>query len=294
MIKHGLGTTSVTIRLTLPASQMYLWKKSIHGSCPWHLSARLIVVKYPGLLVTHSYIYIKIVTPCCYTKVTVSLFQGKWQPIGNAGNPFEFDYAAYCKRSGIFYQQSCSVNDIRLYSANNPGATSFIDRAHDLCMQQLDKYITDPKTKGLIQAMILGDEVNLDEDLRQSYADTGIIHIIAISGGNVAIFFMAISFLLLWLRHKQHMWIKYAIALPLVWFYVLMAGAAPSAIRAAVMFSLLAFSVMLEKNNNSFLNPAICHCLSAVVRRAYVVVLSWFSIVFCSCTITRSFLQTGI
>jgi len=67
----------------------------------------------------------------------------------------------------------------------------------------------------------------------------------------VAIFFMAISFLLWWLKDRQNLWIKYAIALPLVWFYVIMAGAAPSAIRAAIMFSLLAFSVMLQKENNS-------------------------------------------
>ncbi len=179
------------------------------------------------------------------------LLPGNWQPIKNAGNPFEFDYAAYCRRNGIYYQQTCSVNDIRLYGAADPAAATFIDKCHNWCMLQLDRYITDTKTKGLIQAMLLGDEVNLDEDLRQSYSETGIVHIIAISGGNVAIFFIVISWLLWWLRHKKHVWIKYAIALPLVWVYVLMAGAAPSAIRAAIMFSLLAFSVLLQKNNNS-------------------------------------------
>ena len=200
----------------------------------------------------HAFLYLyKDASPMLLHKGDSILVPGKWHPIKNAGNPFEFDYATYCRRNGLFYQQTCSVNEIRLYSTNDPGTISLLEKAHDFCMLQLNKYITEPTTKGLIQAMILGDEVNLDEELRQSYADTGIIHIIAISGGNVAIFFVAISFLLWWLRHKQHLWIKYAIALPLVWFYVLMAGAAPSAIRAAIMFSLLAFAVMLEKNNNS-------------------------------------------
>jgi len=176
---------------------------------------------------------------------------GKWQPIKNPDNPFEFDYAGYCRRNNIYYQQFCSANDIRLYATNDPASTPFIDRAHEWCMAELDKYITDPKTKGLIRAMLLGDEVNLDPELLQSYSETGIIHIIAISGGNVAIFFFVISFLLWWLRHKRHLWIKYAVALPLVWFYVLMAGAPPSAVRAAIMFSLLAFAVMLQKNNNT-------------------------------------------
>ncbi len=179
------------------------------------------------------------------------LVPGNWQPIKNAGNPFEFNYAANCRRNGIYYQQFCSVYNIRLYAANDPSAASFIDKGHDWCMQQLDKYITETKTKGLMQAMLLGDEVNLDEELLQSYSETGIVHIIAISGGNVAIFFIVISWLFWWLKHKKHLWVKYAIALPLVWIYVLMAGAAPSAIRAAVMFSLLAFSIMFQKNNNS-------------------------------------------
>ena len=179
------------------------------------------------------------------------LVPGKWEPIKNAGNPFEFDYAGYCRRDNILYQQSCSANDVRLYGSADAAGMAVIDRSHDWCMTQLDKYLPDAKTKGLIQAMLLGDEVNLDEELRQSYSETGIIHIIAISGGNVAIFFLVISVLLWWLKDKKHLWIRYAVALPLVWFYVLMAGAPPSAVRAAVMFSLLAFSVMLQKSNNS-------------------------------------------
>jgi competence protein ComEC len=179
------------------------------------------------------------------------LLPGKWQAISNAGNPFEFDYTGYCRRNNVIYQQTLSENDVRLFGSADPDAAPVIEKSHDWCMLQLDRYIADAKTKGLIQAMLLGDEVNLDEELLQSYSETGIVHIIAISGGNVAIFFFVISFLLWWLKDRRHLWVKYAVALPLVWFYVLMAGAPPSAVRAAIMFSLLAFSVMLQKNNNS-------------------------------------------
>ncbi len=221
----------------------------------WKLSLNIISVIKEGkaeATTGNAYLYLyKDRMPMLLHKGDSILVPGKWQPIKNAGNPFEFDYAANCRRNNIYYLQYCSTNDIRLYATNDPAASSFIDKGHDWCMQQLDKYIPDATTKGLIQAMLLGDEVNMDEDLRQSYTDTGIVHIIAISGGNVAIFFFVISYLLWWLKHKKHLWVKYAIALPLVWVYVLMAGAAPSAIRSAMMFSLLAFSVMFQKNNNS-------------------------------------------
>ena len=189
--------------------------------------------------------------PILFQKGDSILVPGDWQPIKNPGNPFEFDYAAYCRRNNIVYEQFCQPQDTRLYATNDPRAAPLTERTHDWCMAQLDKYITGSKAKGLIQAMLIGDEVNLDENLRQSYSNTGIIHIIAISGGNVSIFFLVISFLLRWLKHKKYRWIKYFIALPLVWFYVLMAGASPSAIRAAVMFSLLAFGIIFGKNNSS-------------------------------------------
>lgn len=179
------------------------------------------------------------------------LVPGNWIPIRNAGNPFEFDYAAHCRRNNIFYQQFCSVHEVRLYGKSNQAVAPITIRAHNWCMSQLEHYIPDPKTMGLLQAMLLGDEVNLDPELRDSFSQTGIIHIIAISGGNVAIFFIVISALLWWMKDKRHLWLKYAIALPLVWFYVIMAGSSPSAIRAAVMFSLLACGIILQKNNNS-------------------------------------------
>ncbi|MBS1690527.1 MAG: ComEC family competence protein, partial [Bacteroidetes bacterium] len=159
------------------------------------------------------------------------LLPNKWQPIKNAGNPFEFNYAAYCAQNNLYYQQFLPLKEVKPYAGVNVKDVTVIDKTHDWCMQQLAHYIKDSSTLGLIQAMLIGDEVNLDPALRQAYSETGIIHIIAISGSNVTIFFIVIAFLLSWIRNKKYHWIKYVVALPLVWFYVLMAGAAPSAIR---------------------------------------------------------------
>lgn len=189
--------------------------------------------------------------PVILHKGDTILMPANWQPIKNTGNPFAFNYAVYSRRNNIYHRQFCKAEDIRLYAANDPDAAPIAEKAHNWCMAQLGSYITDTTAKGLLQAMLLGDEANLDDGLRQSYAETGVVHIIAISGGNVTVFFIIISALLYWLSHKKHLWIKYLIALPIVWFYVVMAGASPSAIRAAMMFSLFALALLLDKNSNS-------------------------------------------
>ncbi len=228
-----------------PAEREHTWKIPVH-------MVSAIENGHTNRATGNAFVYVsKEGAPMNLHKGDSVLVPGRWELIKNTGNPFEFDYATYCQRNNILYRQFCRAGEVRLYGQAEAKELSFTDRAHNWCMLQLATYLPDAKTQGLIQAMLLGDEVNLDEELRQSYTDTGIVHIIAISGGNVMIFFGLISVLLWWLKDKKHFWVKYLVALPLVWFYVLMAGAGPSAVRAAIMFSLLAGAVIFQKNNNS-------------------------------------------
>ncbi len=178
------------------------------------------------------------------------LIPNHWQRITNRGNPFELDYATYCARNNLYYTQMLDADDVVVYG-QNANKAAIITQMHNWCMQQLDTNIADADTRSLMQAMLLGDDGNLDDTMRQAWAETGIMHYIAISGGNITVFFLIIAGLLWWLRHRKHLWIKYVAALPLVWLYVFIAGAPPSAVRAAIMFSLLAGSLVLQKNNNA-------------------------------------------
>lgn len=215
------------------------------------------------------YVY-KDAIPMRLHKGDTVMLPGNWQPITNSGNPYEFDYAAHCRHNNIWFRQTCSSAAVRLFSSADPSALPLTDRAHKWCMAQLNTYLTDIKTKGLMQAMLLGDEVNLDEDLRQSYAETGIVHIIAISGGNVGMFFIAICWLLFWLRGARYQWVKYVITLPLVLFYVVMAGAPPSAMRAAVMFTIMAVGVVFNQPRNSLNQLLAASALLLVCNPAWL------------------------
>ncbi len=181
----------------------------------------------------------------------VILIPNKWQTIHSAGNPFEFDYAQYCAWNNIYYQQFIGSNELILYQKAAARSIPWVRRLHNWCLHQLDIYIPDRSTAGLIEAMLIGEEANLDQELRQAYSETGIIHIIAISGSHITMFFIFISFLLSWIRHKKYNWIRFLLALPLVWIYVLMAGASPSAVRAALMFSILSVGFALQKTPNT-------------------------------------------
>lgn len=172
-----------------------------------------------------------------------------WQPLSNSGNPYAFDYRRFAGRQNRYYQQFLSADEIMVIPRQYH-FTSHLDHMHQWAMRQLERYVPDKATLGLLQAMLLGDEVNFDADQRQRYSDTGIIHVVAISGGHVAFLFLLISLLFFWLRKGRYQWVLYAIAIPLAWFYVMIAGSPASAIRSVVMFSLLGIGVMAGRRSD--------------------------------------------
>lgn len=180
----------------------------------------------------------------------VVVLPNKWQRITNRGNPFELDYATYCAQNNIYYQQFIPGRDIVIHQYADEGSLSWIRRVHHWCVRQLEWYITDRATLGLLKAMLFDDRDMLDGELTDAYTQTGIVHIIAISGGHITIFFVLVAFLLGWIRHKKYRWIKYIAAIPLIWIYVVVAGAPPSAVRAATMFSILGIGFALQKTPN--------------------------------------------
>ena len=155
-----------------------------------------------------------------------------------------------CARNNIYYQQFVPARDIVIHQYADESSLPWIRRVHHWCIRQLEWHIKDRATLGLLKAMLFNDRDMLDGELADAYAQTGIVHIIAISGGHITIFFVLVAFLLGWIRHRKYRWVKYVAAIPLIWLYVVVAGAPPSAVRAATMFSILGIGFALQKRPN--------------------------------------------
>jgi competence protein ComEC len=100
--------------------------------------------------------------------------------------------------------------------------------------------LSEPESS-LARATMLGDRRGMPEDLRQAFAQTGLSHIIAISGLHITLLAtITMSMLLavgLWRR-----WAFYATTLILI-FYIVMSGSSASAVRSGVMGFLVLFAV---------------------------------------------------
>lgn len=167
--------------------------------------------------------------------------------INNADNPYGFDYAAYCRTKGVYHQMFIQPDEIFLWKKSER-KQDLISIVKSSVNNSITKNVKDSTTSGLMTAIMLNERALLHDDIWKTYSQTGIVHIIAISGMHVSLLFELLLYALFWIKSKKWQWLKYAMALPIVWFYVILTDNPASAVRAAVMFSIVALSVFVNKD----------------------------------------------
>ncbi|MEK7239025.1 MAG: DNA internalization-related competence protein ComEC/Rec2 [Gemmatimonadota bacterium] len=101
---------------------------------------------------------------------------------------------------------------------------------------------------GLVRALLIADTHDLDPQVRDRYADAGIVHMLSISGLHVAIISGAMLLLLQAVRLPAAT-ARWA-GLSLVGVYVVLIGAPPPAVRSAVMIAAQVVSLAVQRNTS--------------------------------------------
>lgn len=97
-----------------------------------------------------------------------------------------------------------------------------------------------PDAGAVVRAMAAGDRSGITPELRRVFSRSGFSHLLAVSGLHAGIVFLLVNLALAWLPllRRGHL-VRNVAAAGAVWLYVAAAGFPPSAVRAAVMCTLL-------------------------------------------------------
>jgi len=175
-------------------------------------------------------------------------------PIQNSGNPDAFNYNRYCLFQGITGQVFVSAKDYIVLDSKHPNAVkSFLFVVRGWALNVLQQNIHSPKELGIAEALLIGYRNDLDKDLVQAYSNTGVVHIIAISGLHIGVIYGALTvFFSLFKSSRIKKYIQPVFILFVIWMFTLIAGGAPSILRAAVMFTCILAGKFLNKNGNIY------------------------------------------
>ncbi len=123
---------------------------------------------------------------------------------------------------------------------------------HAAAVERISRLRLSPDNLAVAEAVAVGERRLLTRDVREEYSRSGMAHLLALSGLHVGIVFAVVNALLLWmpLIRRGHR-IGNIVAIATLWLYMLMTGFPPSAVRAALMFSLLQISLFSSASYSS-------------------------------------------
>jgi len=115
-----------------------------------------------------------------------------------------------------------------------------------------------PPSSGIFKALVLGEQGDIPEEIKENFVRTGTAHLLAISGDQFGIVALLSFSLLFWiLKRSEFLLLSISVrtwavglTIPCVVLYAFIAGGGISVIRAAIMLITFLLSILLNRERN--------------------------------------------
>jgi competence protein ComEC len=169
-------------------------------------------------------------------------------------NPLAFNPSAYYHYQNIHYQSYTRREGFTIVQTEQK---FMIRRAFEQLnrniKQSLSEIIPGNDNANIAISIILGDRQGLDREILATFANTGIRHILTVSGMHVGIVALILNFLFSFVKSNSRIWriMKIVLILGGVWFYAFLTGLQPAIMRASFMISAIMIGINIGRNTSS-------------------------------------------
>lgn len=190
---------------------------------------------------------------------------GSLRKIDTPQNPQRFDYAKFMRYQSVYASLNTEYDYIRKDEAKLT-LKSRAEQVRLLIKEKLNAAGFEGEPLNLIEAMLLGKRDNISSETLSHFQDSGVIHVLAISGLHVGIILLFLH----WITHftiynKYTRFLRPFIIISGLWCFAFIAGLSPSVVRASLMFSILSFSYFIERRTS----PVNILCLALLIMLIY-------------------------
>lgn len=111
------------------------------------------------------------------------------------------------------------------------------------------------KEAGILNALLIGDETLIDENLQESYKKAGMIHLLVVSGGHTAFLLVLIKYILSIFDTSKNL--SKFICLGTMILYIFITGVTPSIFRAGIGVIIVIIGNLIGRENDGFTNISL-------------------------------------
>ena len=209
-----------------------------------------------------------------YNKLKISDFytiRGSLRRPFKPGNPSQFDYGVYLRNYGVHSILYSGIADVSCIDKRPRGYDLFMQKLNNLRGKIISthaKYLKSPNLE-LLGGIVFGDDAVAPPDyIKTSFINSGLLHILAASGMNVAFIYGFWFIIAGWLRLP----FKFRVAggIPLIVIYAFMTGLGASVVRAAIMLIFVLSGKLIDRDSHSIALLSFVAFLMLLYNPAYI------------------------
>lgn len=159
-------------------------------------------------------------------------FEGAYKEPTEGRNFYSFDNKEFLAARSIYFQFTPKTISNKNCEETPLSPLGFVKRYRQVGIEYIKEHF--PKeSKGIIISLVFGDRGEMEKEILQSYQSLGIIHLLAVSGLHVGLVSAFVYFVFIRIGMTKERTIDLLILLLPI--YAILAGGAPSVIRASAM-----------------------------------------------------------
>lgn len=198
-------------------------------------------------------------------------FKGKLRKPFDATNPSQFDYAKYLRNFDTFTTFYTDTEDINKLDTKLSPKWKFLQGLNELrnkIVKTHALYLKSPNLE-ILGGIVFGDDAVAPPDyIKASFINSGLLHILAASGMNVAFIYG------FWFFFMRRLRVPFKISvlsgMVVIILYTLMTGLGPSVIRAALMLLIILAGKLIDRDTHSVSLLALVALLMLIYNPAYI------------------------
>jgi len=168
-------------------------------------------------------------------------------------NPGEFDYRAYLLKQGV--TGFLSVKEPAAIEVLQSSASFFPSIIFSIRKNIADKIdeLQHPKAVGLLKGLVLGDKSEIDNETKMEFINSGVAHVLAVSGQQVG--FIALLFIILFGR--MNIYFRTLGTVAALIFFLLITGLQAAVMRATIMALVVFVASLSNREINAWNTIAV-------------------------------------
>ena len=188
-----------------------------------------------------------------------------------AGNPSQFDYGKYLQNFNAFTTVYADYKDCRTIDSQLSFRWNFLRRLNkvrDGILKSHAKYLQSPNLE-ILGGVVFGDDAVAPPDyIKTNFINSGLLHILAASGMNVAFIFGFWFFIMRFFRIPYKLNVTGGMIMVIL--YTLMTGLGASVLRAALMLLFIQIGKLIDRDAHSVSLLSFVAFLMLLYNPAYI------------------------